>query len=79
MIGDTVCSPPPVIEPADLAAEVHDLAQTVYDLQNHPGDAADPGELVRRIAHLEVLARDLTTDDLSRWLEGLRELLEPAR
>ena len=78
MIGATVCDPPPSIEPADLAAEVHSLAQAVHDLQNNPSDA-DPGDLVRRIARLEVRARDLTTDDLSRWLEGLRELLESAR
>ena len=79
MIGATVCDPPPAIEPADLAAEVHSLAQAVHDLRNHPGNAADPGDLVRRIACLEVRARELTTDDLSRWLENLRELLEPAR
>jgi hypothetical protein len=69
----------PTIGPVALAAEVHSLAQVVQHLQNHPGDSADPCELAQRIARLEVRARDLSTDELSRWLESLRELLEPVR
>jgi hypothetical protein len=64
------------LDKTSLAAEAESLTHAIKDHLNNP---ADPSALMRRISLLEDQARNLTTDDLSCWLESLREILEPAR
>src|SRR3954470_1184740 len=70
-------NPTRLLDPAFLAEEVRDLANTAHRVLNTPAtESVEIDDLSRRIAHLQHQIRGYPFDELANWLDNVRLLVE---
>jgi hypothetical protein len=71
-------SPGP-LDPVALAAEVRDLANDAHRVLNAPcNEIQEVDDLSRRVTHLQDQIRGYPFDELSCWLDSVRQIIESA-